>query len=367
MSTRRRRCSAIGGSPRPPWMSIGTRRSAASAKTGASRSSSRRKRLRARVELDPAGSRIESACRLLDRAARRGRDGRTGRARRPRAPRRLERAVVRGPEGRLAVGLVEAERERARDAVLREESQQVVQRRRRSRRCRCRRARARRRARPPSEAAQRPRRRRRRRASVLVPKRPAPRLESTPARLRRPCPTCSSTATRFARRSSATRFRCPSRTRSSTRRRTAPATSSSARSRSPGSKGLDGIVTVPFEDLGIDELVSQRPPVARVRARARPPRVPRRSGSRSAVTPRAFPLEQADFLRANGISLEPDGDVFDKRRRVKNESELAGIRRAQAGCRARDGRHPRPAPRGRRPDVRGAPGPRPAGPSRSQA
>src|SRR2546428_2799645 len=41
-STSRSRLSAIGGSPRPPWMRIGTRRSAAIAKTGVSRSSSSR-------------------------------------------------------------------------------------------------------------------------------------------------------------------------------------------------------------------------------------------------------------------------------------------------------------------------------------
>src|SRR5206468_1682939 len=66
-STRRSRLSAIGGSPRPPWIRIGTRRSAASSNTG--------------------------------------------------APRVLERAVVRGPEGRVPVRLVHAEHEAAPDPV----------------------------------------------------------------------------------------------------------------------------------------------------------------------------------------------------------------------------------------------------------
>jgi Xaa-Pro aminopeptidase len=46
------------------------------------------------------------------------------------------------------------------------------------------------------------------------------------------------------------------------------------------------------------------------------------------VTPRTFPLEIADYLRANGVVLAADGDLFDRRRRAKNEMELAGIRRA---------------------------------------
>ena len=96
----------------------------------------------------------------------------------------------------------------------------------------------------------------------------------------------------------------------------------------PRIEGLDGIATVPLEDLGIDELVasgvawheSEREIVLRAC---------RKIGLEEAVTPRAFPLEAADFLRANGVSLEPDGELFDTRRRAKNESELAGIRRAQ--------------------------------------
>jgi len=99
----------------------------------------------------------------------------------------------------------------------------------------------------------------------------------------------------------------------------------------PRIEGIDGIVTVPFEDLGIDELIASGIPWHESERQV-VLRACQKIGLESAVTPRAFPLEQADFLRANGISLEPDGDVFDKRRRVKNESELAGIRRAQAGA-----------------------------------
>ena len=57
----------------------------------------------------------------------------------------------------------------------------------------------------------------------------------------------------------------------------------------------------------------------------------RQLGLEAATTPGGFPLEYADHLRANGIELTADQPFFDARRRVKNESELAGIRRA---CRA---------------------------------
>jgi Xaa-Pro aminopeptidase len=48
-----------------------------------------------------------------------------------------------------------------------------------------------------------------------------------------------------------------------------------------------------------------------------------------ATVPPEFPLFVADHLRANGIELTVDDDEFQHRRRVKNEYELAGIRRAQ--------------------------------------
>ena len=50
-----------------------------------------------------------------------------------------------------------------------------------------------------------------------------------------------------------------------------------------------------------------------------------------AVVPATFPAGVADHLRANGIELRVDQPHFDDLRRVKNPTELAGIRRA---CRA---------------------------------
>ena len=52
-------------------------------------------------------------------------------------------------------------------------------------------------------------------------------------------------------------------------------------------------------------------------------------GITAATVPPEFPLFVADHLRANGIELTVDDDEFVRRRRVKNEFELEGIRRAQ--------------------------------------
>jgi Xaa-Pro aminopeptidase len=57
-------------------------------------------------------------------------------------------------------------------------------------------------------------------------------------------------------------------------------------------------------------------------------------GVASARVPPAFPLELGDVLRGRGIDVRPDRDLFDSRRRVKNEHELAGVRRAQQAATA---------------------------------
>jgi Xaa-Pro aminopeptidase len=55
-------------------------------------------------------------------------------------------------------------------------------------------------------------------------------------------------------------------------------------------------------------------------------------GLRRAVVPRAFPLQQADALRAAGIELVVDQRFFDDRRRRKSAAELAGIRHASTAA-----------------------------------
>jgi Xaa-Pro aminopeptidase len=59
-----------------------------------------------------------------------------------------------------------------------------------------------------------------------------------------------------------------------------------------------------------------------------------RFGVTSAAVPWSFPLELADHLRAHGIDVAGDRDLFDDRRRRKNAAEIAGLRRAQRACEA---------------------------------
>ena len=93
------------------------------------------------------------------------------------------------------------------------------------------------------------------------------------------------------------------------------------------------IEALPMEEFGIDELYAQglsRPEIElEVILRAA-----RRFGVEQAVVPSTFPLELADHLRSNGIQVRADRDLFVQRRRVKNDAELAGIRRAQRAAEA---------------------------------
>src|ERR671930_538017 len=70
------------------------------------------------------------------------------------------------------------------------------------------------------------------------------------------------------------------------------------------------------------------------RRRARGVRVCAELGVESAVVPPDFPLEIADRLRESGVEVKWDRPFFIARRRVKNEEELAGIKRAQRACEA---------------------------------
>jgi Xaa-Pro aminopeptidase len=81
------------------------------------------------------------------------------------------------------------------------------------------------------------------------------------------------------------------------------------------------------DELGMDELIAQglaRPVVEReVWVRA-----VQRLGIASAAVPPDFPVALADRLRAEGVELTADDDLFVERRRRKTDAELAGIRRA---------------------------------------
>jgi Xaa-Pro aminopeptidase len=96
----------------------------------------------------------------------------------------------------------------------------------------------------------------------------------------------------------------------------------------PRLRELDGLATVPLEDLGLDELVEQGLGWHQLTTEL-VLRAVRAAGLSSVITPRDFPLEVADYLRANEIEVEAHGELFDERRRVKTTAELAGIRRSQ--------------------------------------
>src|SRR5437763_17003442 len=96
---------------------------------------------------------------------------------------------------------------------------------------------------------------------------------------------------------------------------------------------LPGLEVHPFEEVGWDELIRSGlhreeiyKPLVLNACRA--------LGVESAVVPRYFPLELADHLRGEGIQLSPERESFSRRRRVKTEAEIAGIRRAQRACEA---------------------------------
>jgi Xaa-Pro aminopeptidase len=95
-----------------------------------------------------------------------------------------------------------------------------------------------------------------------------------------------------------------------------------------GSLDLHGL-----EEYGYDELVlgGTDRDAAQLEVMARACRA---LGIERATVPADFPIELADRLRADGIELVVNRGLFEERRRVKSEAELAGIRRAQRAAEA---------------------------------
>jgi Xaa-Pro aminopeptidase len=90
---------------------------------------------------------------------------------------------------------------------------------------------------------------------------------------------------------------------------------------------------LPTATLGEDDLIAagKREPEITLELALR---ACREVGLERAAVPPSFPVEHADHLRANGIALTVDRDLFHNRRRSKNETELRGIRNAQKACEA---------------------------------
>jgi Xaa-Pro aminopeptidase len=94
-----------------------------------------------------------------------------------------------------------------------------------------------------------------------------------------------------------------------------------------------GLETIPLEHFGVDALLASGLPEYEAELEIHL-RAVRELGLTSAVVPASFPLELADHLRGNGVELHVDRELFEDRRRRKNEVELAGLRRAQRAVEA---------------------------------
>jgi Xaa-Pro aminopeptidase len=87
------------------------------------------------------------------------------------------------------------------------------------------------------------------------------------------------------------------------------------------------------EEFGFDELIGSGLKPREIRAELAVREVAS-LGIKQATVPENFPVWLADRLRAEGIEIEPDQEVFDDRRRSKTEAQIAGMRRAQVAAEA---------------------------------
>ena len=87
------------------------------------------------------------------------------------------------------------------------------------------------------------------------------------------------------------------------------------------------------EEFGVDELVASGIDSNELKAQLALRGVGS-LGLKRATVPETFPVWLADRLRAAGVELEVDQGLFDDRRRVKTEAQIAGMRRAQTAAEA---------------------------------
>jgi Xaa-Pro aminopeptidase len=87
------------------------------------------------------------------------------------------------------------------------------------------------------------------------------------------------------------------------------------------------------EELGFDELIDSGLGSREVGAQLAL-RAVASIGVKRATVPENFPVWLADRLRADGVQLDVDQDLFDDRRRAKTDAQVAGIRRAQRAAEA---------------------------------
>jgi len=87
------------------------------------------------------------------------------------------------------------------------------------------------------------------------------------------------------------------------------------------------------EEFGIDELIGSGIDSRELEAQLAL-RAVGSLGLKRASVPKDFPVWLADRLRADGIELAVDQDIFDDRRRAKTDAQLAGMKRAQRAAEA---------------------------------
>jgi Xaa-Pro aminopeptidase len=87
------------------------------------------------------------------------------------------------------------------------------------------------------------------------------------------------------------------------------------------------------EELGADELIESGVDRSELTAQLAL-RAVGSLGLKRASVPENFPVWLADRLRADGVELVVDQELFDDRRRAKTETQLAGMRRAQRAAEA---------------------------------
>src|SRR5262249_39720497 len=79
------------------------------------------------------------------------------------------------------------------------------------------------------------------------------------------------------------------------------------------------------DELGFDELIASGLGTREIRAQLAL-RAVAGIGVQRAAVPDSFPVWLADSLRAAGVELDVDQELFDDRRRAKSEAQVAGLR-----------------------------------------
>ncbi len=92
-------------------------------------------------------------------------------------------------------------------------------------------------------------------------------------------------------------------------------------------RAIPDIERLLINEFGRDELIAAGMPLWKIGLEVCA-RAVAASGIREAVVPLDFPMALADRLRADGVELNVDWELFTERRRHKSDAEMAGIRRA---------------------------------------